>query len=57
MVSMTLGQQIVADWKRRYQPHDPPQERVVIREERAFYAVEGDRMIYGIARRTEERIT
>lgn len=53
---MTIGQQIVADFKRRYQPHDQQQDRVVIREERSFYAVDGDRVIYGIARRTEERI-
>ncbi|MCA1378893.1 MULTISPECIES: hypothetical protein [unclassified Bradyrhizobium] len=52
---MTLGQQIVADWKQRYQPHDQLHERVVVREERAFYAIDGERVIYGIARRTEER--
>ncbi|WFU76598.1 hypothetical protein [Bradyrhizobium sp. CB2312] len=53
---MTLGQQIVFDWKRRYQPYDQPQDRIVIREERAFYAVDGERVIYGIARRSEARM-
>lgn len=53
---MTLGQQICEDFRRRYQPYDQLQDRIVVREERAFYAVDGDRIIYGIARRTEERI-
>ncbi|WP_426433813.1 hypothetical protein [Bradyrhizobium genosp. P] len=53
---MTVGQQIVADFKRRYQPYDPPRDRVIVREERVFYATDGERVICGITRRCEERI-
>lgn len=53
---MTLGQEICEDFRRRYLPYEPPRDRVVIREERAFCAIDGDRIIYGITRRTEERI-
>ncbi|MFK4507207.1 hypothetical protein [Bradyrhizobium daqingense] len=53
---MTLGQQICEEFRRRYQPYDQLEDRIVIREERAFYAVDGERVLYGMARRTEERI-
>lgn len=52
---MTVGQQIVADWRRRYQPYEPQPDRVIVREERAFYAVDGERVVYAVARHTEER--
>lgn len=55
---MTTGQQIVADWKRRYLPDDPPRERMVIHDDSvAFYATDGERTICArLTRRTEERI-
>lgn len=55
---MTTGQQIVADWKRRYLPADPPRDRLVIRDDNvAFYATDGERTIcVRLARRTEEGI-
>lgn len=53
---MTLGQQICEDFRRRYLPYEPPRERVIIREEWTFCAIDGDRIVYGVARGSEERI-
>ncbi|MET4117140.1 hypothetical protein ABIB90_003663 [Bradyrhizobium sp. JR4.1] len=53
---MTAGQQVIADYYRMFPPREREPDRVVVREEYAFYAVDGERVICGRAHRyTEER--